>query len=413
MDPAPISLAIGFALRIFLLAFDRHSQLRPAFLGIWEGIALYRGLSTISEPQLTTYLACGLRLMFDFLFTENPLTMVVILFSLVLALLLADALGSHHDHDIQLSHRSDVQRSRARNTQAYEAPDSLNRRARLVIPPTNYPTEERHAATPSPVVQQSFAAHSSENADQISSVIFNVQHHSPSAEPVHMVDAQIPNPNPITPPCTPPERRSSGYVTRDRDLGSQSESHEDELQTPLLGNPQTFHENFDTVATGQASVIEDTNQRDEDELQTPLALNLRDLPLITAEPGQLEDEVGTLLLESIPFLDDSASLIEDGIDVPGDNGSELSLGTGTELSIISASDAQIITAKAELLRRQAWDEQKKKPQLERELNQAVSEGKIKDAFLLRLEIDAVEERAKQIHGRAARRHFRGKQLPPV
>jgi hypothetical protein len=148
---------------------------------------------------------------------------------------------------------------------------------------------------------------------------------------------------------------------------------------------------------------------DQDELQTPLVLNLRDLPLLTLEEAQPQDGTQPLLLEDIPLLGDPTSVLEpDRPGVDGDNVSEVSLLSGTELSIISANNAQMISAKAELLRTEAWGEEGQIRRLKEQLDQAVSQKKIKDAFLLRREIEAVEERARKLHGRAARRHFRGK-----
>ncbi|KAJ7497241.1 hypothetical protein FB451DRAFT_1386535 [Mycena latifolia] len=339
--------------------------------------------------------------------------MTTLLFALLLAFLISDALGSHHGHDIQPNRRSRRQ-SGTRTTQVYEVSDTprWTRQVPLDIPHGSHHADEvdRYAAPIPPVVQTALTTQNgADPADHVPNV--TVHFHSLSPGPVHTIRA--PAPTPITPPCTPPKRSSSSSVTHDQVLDSESESHKDELQTPpSLANPRNLSlpPTFDNVPVGQASAC----QRDEDELQTPLALDLRDLPLVVDSPaveqGQLDDDVRPLLLENIPFLDDPASL-EDGADVPrtdGDDISELSLPTGTQLSIISDNDAQTITAKAELLRRQAWDEQKTRLRLEGELNEAVLEGNVKDAFLLRMEIDAAEERAQKMHGRAARRHFRGK-----
>ncbi|KAJ7703252.1 hypothetical protein B0H17DRAFT_97323 [Mycena rosella] len=451
----PLHLFIGFALRTFLLAFDRQSHLRPVFLGVWEGIALYRALDPESVSQPTAYLSCAARLTFDFLFTENVPRMMTILLSLALAFLISDALGSYHDH-IRARHRSEIQPSRVSGTrviQVYEVSDSyrLNRRPRLVITPRA--SGPAVAATISSVVHEGNTGHAGHvpssatqvyevpdsprlnrrprlviiprairpaemaatlppvvrdgNADDADRVLTE---DSPSPIPVHTVGAYFPIPNPITPPArmqqpTPPQHSSPRHTALFQDLNSDSESHKDELQTPpSLANQQNF---WPTAAVGQ----EWESHGDEDDLQTPLVLNLRDLPPI---PDSLdtENEGRPLVLEDIPFLDESASaLFQDEVVQLGaddDNVSELSLETGTESSIISDNNAQITISKAERLRQQAWDEQKQKTRFEQELSHAVSQRRIKDAFLLRIEIAAAEERAQKIHSRAARRHYRGK-----
>ncbi|KAJ7462233.1 hypothetical protein B0H11DRAFT_101330 [Mycena galericulata] len=435
MDPdIPISLSIGFALRIFLWAFDRQTIVRPLFLGIWEGIALYRGLSTSPGTQLNAYLACALRLAFDSLFTETIHTMLTILLSLVVAVLFSDALGSHHGHDIQLNRRSKRTRvNGTRTTEIYEAPDSHPRfietpnphakkrdevsalvpsviyRPRFVDQPHPRHAEkvdEVYATFPSPS-QSAFKADIVQPMDHPRRVILRARSHdseSPSPLPVHTAGVPLPATlNPLTPPCTPPEPGPSRFLGALDIPSPNSESQKDELQTPTsLVAPQTFSSHLPKPDNHTAQQPEE-----EDELQTPLALDLRSLPvdadLHAAEHGRLENDAGQLLSEEVPFLNDSASI---GLDAEIDNMSELSLQTGTELSIISAIDAQLITAKAERLRKEAWEEQKQKSRLERELGEAVSRRKIKDAFLLRREIEAVEARAQKLHRRAARRHFR-------
>lgn len=408
MDPTiPVSLSIGFAFRMFLWAFDPNTIVRPLFLGIWEGIALYRALSTSPEPQIP-YLACALHLTFDLFFTENINTMMTILLSLVLAVLFSDALGSHHAHDIQASRRADARRGRVngtRTTEVYEFSDShrLNR-ARFVDPP------HRQEEISTPVARIATKADDSEIAlrkNHPPRVIVHVRpHDSPSPRPVPIVGTHLPATlNPFTPPCTPPEpgpSRHPGALVIPQ--SSNSESHNDELQTPaslaVPQNPSTLP-HLDIFAVEQADV-----HAEEDELQTPLALELRNLPL-DVDLLAVEDEGGPLLSEDIPLLDDSTSAGIDLLDAEDGNVSELSLQTGTDLSIISAIDAQLIVAKADHLRKEAWEEQKQKDRLERELGEAVSRRKIRDAFLLRREIEAVEERAQKLHRRAARRQFHG------
>ncbi|KAJ7725875.1 hypothetical protein DFH07DRAFT_853742 [Mycena maculata] len=407
MDPAiPISLSIGFALRVFLLAFDRRTIVRPLFVGIWEGIALYRGLSS-SDSQLNAYLACALRLLFDFCFTENMHTMMAILFSLVLAVLFSDALGLDHGHDIRMDGRS--RPSGIRRTAVYQVPEVAD-------------SHRLNRARLTPAMQTGVRTWNGGIIVHVPQVNVDALLHddSPSPRPIQTGSTHLPATlNPLTPPCTPPEPGPSRFCgALNIPSSPDSESRQDELPTPASSAvPQSLslRPNFDSIAIQPKDIVGDHGE--EDELQTPLAVDLRNLPvdddLLAAEEGQLEDGGGPLLSEDIPFLDDSASLLEAAVELPGadeDNLSELSLKTGTELSIISAVDAQSITAKAERLRKEAWKERDEKIRLERKLNQAVSQQKIKDAFLLRREIEAAEERVQKLHRRAARRHFRARNL---
>lgn len=411
MNPT-IPLSIGFALRLFLLAFDPQSQLRPILIGTWEGIALYRGLFTTSIDAYISLASCALRLLFDCFFTENVNTTITLVFSLVLSLLISDVVGSHHGHDIQPSRRSDVERQHVgapRSTRVYEVSEPRRINRTRLIPHTNREMN-LFATRVSPVVQTETRTRSNQvvnfviSPDRVSDA---EAHNSPSPRPAGDSPFLVDIPNPITPPCTPPQRISSSSPPEDVSP-VESGSHEDELQTPLLlVVPQTLALEAADVTVGDVPIVDDADQ---DELQTPLALNLRTLPL-TLEQDQPRDETRSLLLEDIPVPDDSASILEADLpEIDPDNLSELSLQTGTELSIISATNAQIISAKAELLRKQAWAEENQLRTLKEKLDRAVSQNRIKETFLLRRQVESATERARKLHGSAARRHFRARNL---
>ncbi|KAJ7084333.1 hypothetical protein B0H15DRAFT_391041 [Mycena belliarum] len=411
MDSAlPISLA-GFALRAFLLAFNPQSHLRPVFIGIWEGVALYRILSTV-EPATTAYVPCALRLISDVLFTETALTMSTILLTLLLSFVISDALDSHHSHDVRHSYGRRSRASGARATQVYTPLDSprhlpLNARGSQDNSRADEIPRYASATRVSPVLEPN----NLDRAEDVSTVpVGVVQSPPPEPEPVPV---HAPSPNIITPPRTPLKSISPNSGPHDQDLHSDYGSQVDELLTPPPpGQAPIDTSHLDELLTppprGQAPI--DTSH---DELQTPLALELRELPpfggSFAVEQGQPDEQVRPLLLQEMHSLDDSTSPAE-GAHAAGtdsDNVSIISLQTGTQLSIISDDDAQAIAAKAEVLRNQAWEEMKEKRRLEGELAQAISQGRIKDTFLLRMEIDAAEERVRKTHARAARRHFRG------
>ncbi|KAJ7218118.1 hypothetical protein GGX14DRAFT_439904 [Mycena pura] len=84
--------------------------------------------------------------------------------------------------------------------------------------------------------------------------------------------------------------------------------------------------------------------------------------------------------------------------------------TDTEFSILSGDEAREIVAKAELLRKKAWDEEAQKHSLKERLDQAVLQRKFKDAFLLRRQIETLEAGVEKLHRSAARRYFRAGNL---
>ncbi|KAF7361940.1 Smr domain-containing protein [Mycena venus] len=449
MNPV-LPLSIGFALRIFLLAFDPQSQLRPIFIGIWEGIAMYRGLST-TPTSVDAYVSlslCALRLLFDSVFTENRNTMITLVFSLVLSVLISDVVGSHHGHDIQPSRRSEVTRDTVdeppRSPDFHEVPDFHRTNRTRVIPRTPHetngfatrvdPAVQTGTRTPqhqivgfvisadrAPKVQPPHVSLSStpaaENPDLID--IPNPMTRAPDVEPPRASPSPTPavdSPvliairNPITPPRTPPKRVSSPSPPK-ANTPSESENDKDELHTSLrLVVAQTPPlQAVDVV--GEPPTFDDADQ---DELQTPLGLSLRALPPLTLEEAQPRDETRSLLLEDIPVVslaDDSASVLEADLpEVDADDILELSPQSDAQLSIISATNDQIIRAKAELLRKQAWNEEAQLRSMKEELERAVLQNKIKEAFLLRRNIETREEEARKLHGRAARRYFRASNL---
>ncbi|KAJ7262232.1 hypothetical protein B0H12DRAFT_321709 [Mycena haematopus] len=393
------SLPIGFAFRVFLLAFDRQSQVRPIFIGVWEGIAVYRGLSTTSTSfgACISIVSCALRLLFDCVFTEDRTTMTTLVFSLVLSGLISDVVGSHHGHDIQPIRqphkRSPVTEDVPEPIRVYEVSEiGRMNRTRLISRGRNFRA--------SPAVQFDIRTPEHEIMDFVARADYIADGHTsspacPGPAPVPAADSPLVVSilKPMTPPCTPPKRISPPAIVEDMptpDLGS----HEDELQTPVM---QTL------ALQGPVNVT----VTDHDEPQTPLDLNLRAFPPLILDQAQPREETRSLILED-PGSDDSVPVVEGDLpEIDADNVSEPSLQSGTELSVISATNAQIITARAELLRQQAWSEQSQLPALKEKLNQAVLRKNIKDAFLCKREIETIEERVRKLHGRAARRHFRG------
>ncbi|KAJ6499355.1 hypothetical protein C8R45DRAFT_113563 [Mycena sanguinolenta] len=441
-----ISLPIGFALRSFLLSFDRQSQLRPIFIGVWEGIALYRGLYTTST-SFDAYISissCALRLLFDCVFTEDPTGMTILVFSLVLSGLISDVVGSHHGHDIQPSRppdrRSSIPVGAAEPKRFYEAAEFRDvprvNRARLIpregdlrsshVVQLDIPTSENeivahtdHIAHSSTSPEPLPAAESPVLADHVAAspgpVPVTIVHSSVFPDIAHISVSPRPTPaavaipvaaspvllsitNPITPPCTPVKHRAPPAVVQDMhtpDFGSR----EDELQTPVM---QALALIDLTVGMPLADEV------DQDELQTPLDLNLRAFPPLILEQVQAQEETSSLLLQD-PASDDSAPAVEEDLpEIDADNVSESSIQSGTALSIISGNNVQIITTRAELLRSQAWDELKQLPGLKDKLEEARAQKNIKEAFLLKRQIETIEERARKLHERAARRHFRAR-----
>ncbi|KAJ7777948.1 hypothetical protein DFH07DRAFT_570193 [Mycena maculata] len=291
MDPAiPISLSIGFALRMFLLAFGHKTIARPLLVGTWEGIALYRGLSASSDSQLTAYLACALRLMFDLFFTENIRTMMMILFSLVLAILFSDALGSHRSHDIQASRLTSSRRNRVSGNHTSEVHRVSNSRrlnqARLV----DRPRTHHHAVNVdgqrvirSPVVQ-------TRNGASVGGIPVRIDH-TPEFLVADVVSPHDSPPSVHTISTHPLGTLNTRYLPS---IPSEPGSPcQDEVQSPApLAMPQTLHSNLDEMAVPGGNI--DQGNGDEHVVQTPLYMQVHRPPETADSPAPLSDDVSIL-----------------------------------------------------------------------------------------------------------------------
>ncbi|KAK7057240.1 Smr domain-containing protein [Favolaschia claudopus] len=410
MDPlVPLSLLVGFGLRIFLLAFDRHAHLRPILVGIWDGVALYNGLctTTTTDNIYMTFAACALRLLVDCLFIENRYSMITLLLSLVLSALVSDVVGSHHGHDTQRSRRRDppvaVEDGLEKSPPVYFREVSGPRRTNRL---------QLSQRDPQPITQASVSAVAQSDINEEMPHFTVSFQHPPSSGNIHAADelpspvafVSLEEPKSTSVQLVVPENRSPLIAADDavdQSMAFVDDAELDELQTPPVPSSST------AIRITVVEQISPISYAAQDELQTPLAINLRTLPPLILE-NHFEEETRSLLLEDVVVPQDSASVL--AVD-DADHVSVVSSPSGTELSIISGIDAQMIAARADVLRKQAWAEDAQRRTLESQLDQAIRQHRTKDAFLLRCEIGRAQEQVRNLHRRAARRHFRARNTP--
>jgi hypothetical protein len=77
------------------------------------------------------------------------------------------------------------------------------------------------------------------------------------------------------------------------------------------------------------------------------------------------------------------------------------------VSVISGTSRNSIIYRADLLRQQATAEEQERSRLWQERREAEREGRVWDAFLLKVKLDEVEQRAKKLHEKAERRYYQG------
>jgi hypothetical protein len=112
----------------------------------------------------------------------------------------------------------------------------------------------------------------------------------------------------------------------------------------------------------------------------------------------------------VPPVSDDKTHPEEWVQVPNGDLSKRKSFPGSDISqpesVLAGGRNSLIT-RADLLRQQAEEEEKIRAHLENELKKLKAAGNVKDAFLLKADIDEAESRAKRLHGQAARRYFHG------
>lgn len=76
-------------------------------------------------------------------------------------------------------------------------------------------------------------------------------------------------------------------------------------------------------------------------------------------------------------------------------------------SVVSVSGKEELISRAELIRQMGLEADRLCAQLKTSRNRAMKEGRIKDAFLMRYDIEDAENMSRRMHERAERRYYRG------
>nr|GAT57651.1 predicted protein [Mycena chlorophos] len=329
-----LSLAAGFALRIFFLSSFQLGA--PTFIGVFEGIALHRCL-LVSEPLVDTLALCALRLAFDLLFSRLHFT--TLLASLAVSFVLSDAATRTRPEHIRWA--------RKRSSRSL-------RQLRRTIVQSKY-WQERF---PSPREEK---------------------------EP-----AEDSEPSPPSSPA-PSRRPAPARIRKTAPAIAAAPSNADDLLTPssLATSAALPQQRSPLSYVARRDLADDS---DNDSLQTPLDIHLVGLPPATNAPIPLVRE---------PSDDPSVPTALPEPDV---------LSPTTEFSVLTGVEAKAIFAKAETMRQEARAAEEEKLRLELQLEKAITEKRTRDAFLLRREIESVEDRIQKLHAGAARRYFRSGNL---
>lgn len=147
MDVA-LSIVTGLGLRLFLTGIN--DALAPVLIGIWEGAFINQLSNNLSggSPAVDHYLAYGLRLVVDVLFTGNVRRMVLIFLWTTLGMIASEVATVNLIHDEKRERRHKHSRSLPSHVRAYETPV-------IAIPDTlSQPQPQVVANTPPFLTQQ-------------------------------------------------------------------------------------------------------------------------------------------------------------------------------------------------------------------------------------------------------------------
>ncbi|KAF7315389.1 Smr domain-containing protein [Mycena indigotica] len=347
-----LSLVLGFGLRVFLLSLGIPFG-SAAFIGVFEGVGLYRTLLT--EPLVDSLLLCGLRLGFDLVFTT--LHALTLLSTLALSFVLSDTASRTQPEDVRRIRRRTLRYLRSLGQTVVES-DYWKKRKSVTI--------------------------------------------EDAADDVSDDDEELDQP-PVASPRSPrsPRVSRSSRSTRPAIPALQvaaapsNVSHGDELLTPSSLAASYTNRSPPIFNLPDDDIIEEES----DELQTPLELNIVGLPpannitiSLVREPS--DEHLETAALREPPPIPPEPDV----------------LSPGTEFSELSNVEAKAIFANAENMRKEARDTEEEKRKLDLQLKKAVKEKRTKDAFLLRRDIELLEEKIKKLHAGAARRYYRSGNL---
>lgn len=463
----PISIATGLGLRLLLVGIDKHGRVSPALLGLWEGVVV-RYLTTKSTSP-DHYLAYGLRLLLDLLFTGSLSRMTVTLVCTAIGMVVFEAAAPSparwHRTKRERHHRPT--HSMPPKIRAHRAPSASH----LEQPPLHEPSSSPDEATRPRSLTPLFPPN---RAPSPPSFFLEGSSEGNSTPPKHV---HLP-----TPPATAVtdgyddqegsaesqhrlstiEEMDTGNITPEEELKVDHPSLDAPnaphsisttqipLPIPNIGTvrgapvnwiPITLNEPSDGLRTPNAAQEELSDHGDSDKLRTPTAPTRQLSPLLPirylrpnfagerstqpvasgpAIPSTLDNSTTDILvppavqhagfpillaLLTAPTTVVPSSAPEEPVPDDGVSAAE-SLQTQTNAStIVSARNPAVLYSRADLLRQQARDEEKERSRLAGELKIAESESRVRDAFLLRGEIKDSEARAKKLHERAAKRYY--------
>jgi hypothetical protein len=410
------AISLGFALRLVVVfASHYNDRVGGSLVGLWEGAVLYHFLEkwpTSFDP----YVGLGFRLLVDFLFTESLYRLTIVLLWTGLGFILADVtpafwydknLHRFYRRTSRFIHHFDwsslkfplpsgaIPRVRFYELPSGDAPGSTSTPA----PP---PTNRRRHSVPGNFPGYSYSS-STDSSTQPTS----------SSAPRRPVPATSLPPSALR-SVSQPKPSSNSSVSFDIIPHTSEVDHDSFEQLAAEGVPTPRPvPPIIVMPTPVHAVTSIQTMSAEPVSSTLVATNIDLLPEITEPredldpPPPFDEQVAptksTVGVQARHWVSEKLSVRNPDM---SDIGSARS-------SIISGANRDSIIGRAEMLRKQAAAEEKERDRLHAEHKKAFGERRYPDAIRFKVEQDEANERAMNLHRRAAQRYFKGTVLDNV
>ncbi|KAH9961270.1 hypothetical protein BC827DRAFT_1203553 [Russula dissimulans] len=418
------AISVGFALRLVVDATSRPDSVGSSLVGLWEGAVLYHFLEKWPR-SFDPYLGLGFRLLVDFLFTENVYRLAVVLLWTGLGFLLADVTPAFwYDKNLRRFYRRTrhyirhfdwnslkftLPAAAISRVRFYELPSATAPNSTSPPAPSIPATQRRHsvpgnlpdyaysttastgASTPQPsstplrqpvpatsLPPSALRSSSHPKASSSSSVSFDVNPATSQIDDgdddsfVQLAAQDAPAPEPAPAPMSVPLLTITPMSAPD-------------LIRTVSGDPTSS-----TLTPGNIDLLpEIIEPRDENEPPPPFEESVGE-PSVAATAG------AEPLAQPRVWAPEKLSVRNPDMSDPG----------SARSSIISGGNRSSMIDRADLLRTQATAEEKERDRLHGEHKKAFSDKRYVDAVRYKVEQEQANERAMNLHRRAAERYFK-------
>ena len=403
------AISLGFALRLVVVAASHYNdRIGGSLVGLWEGAVLYHFLEKW-PMSFDPYVGLGFRLLVDFLFTENLYRLFIVLLWTGLGFILADVTPAFwYDKNLHRFYRrtSRYIRHFDWSSLSLSIPSSAIPRVRFYeLPPRDAP-----ASTPPPPPATNQRRHSVPGN-------FPGYSYSSSTDASNVPTTSSGPRRPVPATSIPPSALRS--VSQPKPSSNSSVSFDLVPHTSEVGN-----DSFEQLAAEGAPTPKPV---------PPIVV--MPVPIQSIPSGQIlsaEPVSSTLVAGNIDLLPEIVEPREDNDPPPSFDESmapnkattgfhprewpsekltvrnpDVSDIGSARSSIVSGANRDSIIGRAEMLRKQAAAEEMVRDRLHAEHKRAFSERRYPDAVRYKVEQEEANQRAMNLHRRAAERYFKG------